>query len=580
MKNRYFKFAFSILIITTFLSCDDSFNVKYDADFKPEQVFVNHDRLRKVGMKPYLFVPSGFDEINDAFIAGASDEAEHTSLSSLIQKINLGAWNQYSNPDDQWSNFYSGIYYANFFLENSVNYKTICLVDTITAKGKVDYLNQIKDIAWLRSEVRFLRAYFHFELMKRYGEIPIITKTLSKEESLLYPRNSIDSCISFIENECMAIQDSVVVDWQSIGKAQEAGRVTKGTVLALKSRLLLYAASPLYNPENDINKWKKAAAASYELISMEKYKLNDQYRRLFTPPISYTSPEVIFYRISPSSNSIETINYPIGTEKGKSGTCPTQNLVDAYEMKSDGSKFDWNNPTHAANPYNNRDPRLLATVVYNGVTWNGRTIETFVGGVDGIDKKEASKTGYYLKKYIVDELDLTQGQKSVHSWILFRYGEILLNYAEAMNEAYGPDNDNGYGKTARQAINEIRGATGGRRIDVRMPAVTAVKVPDKIMMREVIKNERRVELAFEGHRIWDLRRWTNLNDEFNQSDAYKGLGMPVYGIRIEKLENQSFKYSVFKVEDRLFEKKMIWYPIPQSEINKYPAGFFTQNPEW
>lgn len=581
MKYRFRNLLLIGLQVLILGSCSDSFDVKFDADYKPEQVFVNYTRLRNVGMKPYTYVPTGFNEIGNSFLAGACDEAEHTSLSSTIQRFNLGAWNQYSNPDDQWSQLYAGIYYVNFFLENSVDYKRICLVDTITDKGRKEYETQIQDIAWLRYEARFLRAYFHFELMKRYGEIPIVSKTLTKEEALTTPRSSLNACVEFIEKECDAIKDSVVVDWGTISKVAETGRVTKGTVLALKSRLLLYAASPLYNHGGDVTKWEKAASAAHELIAMDKYKLHDQYRRLFTVPNSYTSQEVIFYRTSAKGNALEKANYPIGTELGQSGTCPTQNLVDAYQMKSDGSNFNWSNPVHAANPYNDRDPRMAATVVYNGSTWNGRTIESYVGGTDGIDKKEASKTGYYLKKYIVDDLNLVQEQQSVHSWILFRYGEILLNYAEAMNEAYGPDDDHGYGKTARTAINELRGAVGGRRIDVKMPAVGTDKVPnDKNLFRILVKNERRIELAFEGHRFWDVRRWTKQSDNSEDTDAKQGLGMPVYGINIEKKADNSFGYSVFKVENRGYDKKMLWYPIPQSEINKYPVGFMTQNSGW
>lgn len=578
IRKKIYEILTLTVLISLLSSCDDNFDVRYDVDLKPEQVFVNYDRLRRVATSAYLYVPSGFNRIDGSFLAGACDEAEHTSLSSTVQKYNLGAWNQYSNPDDQWTNFYSGIYYANFFLEESVNYKEICMQDTITANGKQLYEMNILDIERYRSEVRFLRAYYHFELMKRYGGIPVIKETLSPEECLTVPRSSLEECIQFIVNECDSVVDDVVVDWLTINKSEEYGRVTKGTVLALKSRVLLYAASPLYNPNNDVEKWKAAAAAAHEVISMNQYSLNDQYRRLFAPAVSYLSSEVIFFRFYSSSNSIETANYPIGTQRGKSGTCPTQDLVDAYEMR-DGSKFDWNNPAHAADPYSNRDPRLASTVVINGSTWNGREIKSFVGGVDGIDQREASKTGYYLKKYIVDGLDLTQGQVSLHSWILFRYGEILLNYAEAMNEAYGPDADpEGYGKTARYAINEIRGSTGfgGKRIDVRQPAVTVARVPDKDEMREHIKNERRIELAFEEHRYWDVRRWST-NEDYQ--DALEGLGSPIHGIRIEEVADE-LTYTKFEVEKRSFDKKMLWYPIPQSEINKYPAGFIPQNTGW
>lgn len=568
---------FLMFIIIAVISCDDSFDVKYDADFKPEQVFVNYDRLRRVGMKAYLYVPSGFNNIGGAFLAAATDEAEHTNLSSSVQKFNMGSWNQYSNPDDQWANLYQGIYYANFFLEESENYKEICIQDTITINGKQTYKENIQDIAWLRNEVRFLRAYFHFELMKRYGEIPIVTKTLTAEEALRVPRYSLNDCIDFIEKECFIVKDSLVVDWVGF-KDTQYGRVTKGTALALRSRVLLYAASTLYNPENDIHRWKLAASAAHDVMSMNKYSLYISYNNLFKVPNSYQCSEIIFMRMQLSSNSLERANYPVGTDGGNSGTCPTQNMVDAYEMR-DGSRFNWNNPAHASNPYQNRDPRLGFTIAVNGSTWNGRTIESFVGGIDGIDKKGASRTGYYLKKHITENLNLTLGQTSIHSWILFRYGEILLNYAEAMNEAYGPDDDNGFGLTSRQVINQLRGAEGIARRDVRMPAVTIAKAQGQSEMRNVIRNERRIELAFEDHRFWDVKRWSD-NTSQNESVASNALGTPVKGILINKNEDKSLSFSVFQVESRVFSEKMLWYPIPQVEINKYPEGQFKQNIGW
>ena len=171
---------------------------------------------------------------------------------------------------------------------------------------------------------------------------------------------------------------------------------------------------------------------------------------------------------------------------------------------------------------------------------------------------QATKTGYYLRKYVDENINLTLGQSSIHTWIIIRYAEILLNYAEAMNEAYGPDNAHGYGMTAVQAVNEIRRRAG-------MPNLPSSLTKDGL--RERIRNERRVELAFEGHRFWDVRRWMI---------AEETLDTPVHGVEISK-RGGTFQYKSVEVEDRTFDTRMYFYPIPQSEIN---ITGWPQNPMW
>ena len=235
--------------------------------------------------------------------------------------------------------------------------------------------------------------------------------------------------------------------------------------------------------------------------------------------------------------------------------------MDAYE-NADGTPFDWNSLTPGDDPYAGRDPRLQYSIVVNDSQWNGRTMQCYDGGADGSGVTQATTTGYYLKKFLTDGLDLEKNQTSVHSWILFRYAEILLNYAEAMNEAYGPDTDPfGDGKTARWAVTDVRGRVG-------MPPVTA---SDETEMRNRIKHERRVELAFEDHRFWDVRRW-------GKADAESALGVPVKGVSITKTET-GFTYATKIVGTRTFQEKMMLYPIPQSEILR-SAGKIKQNPGW
>ena len=543
----------TIALPIVFSGCKKALDNRLDLNLTPDQVFVNYDRIKSFGLGVYNYIPGGYNRIGNAFLAGATDDAEHTFIGSSIQDFNFGFWGPFSNPEASYDSFYDGIRSANLFLEKTSNYKTIVARDTFTVDGKKIYVRNVDDLGWLRQEVRFIRAYIYFELIKRYGGVPLVTATLQLNEGKDIPRTSYNDLVMFISNECDAVKDSVRVEWTGYSD-NETGRITKGTVLALKSRLLLYAASSLNNPANDLQKWQAAAKAANDVIAMKKYALFNNYQNLFLTPNSFRSSEVILSRRYSNINFPERENYPIGTAGGQSGTAPSQNLVDSYE-KLPG----WN----ATNPYLLRDPRLNATVVLNNTNWNNRTIQAYVGGIDGKGAERASKTGYYLKKFLSNPLDLTNNQTTVHAWILFRYGEILLNYAEAMNEAYGPDADPlSFGITARGAINQLRARPG-----VVLPPVVAIGQAE---MREKIRNERRVELAYEEHRFWDVRRW---------KIAESTLGAPLKGIQAVKNADGSFTYAPVEVEKRIFQPKMYLYPIPQIEINK-SNGVITQNPGW
>ena len=264
------------------------------------------------------------------------------------------------------------------------------------------------------------------------------------------------------------------------------------------------------------------------------------------------------------TGDFERANYPMGVEGGKTSTCPTQNLVDAFEMK-DGSPFDWNNPKHKANPYANRDPRLGFTVVYNDVVWPAKKkVEIWEGGANGLPLANATITGYYLRKYVNNSISFESDSKftkAYHSWVLFRYAEILLNYAEAMVNAFdNPDyKDSEFTLSAREAVNQVRG-----RADVNMPALPENLTKDEFLKR--LKNERRVELAFEGHRFWDVRRWKDLQNTAN-----------IYAVKVEK-KNDGFVYTPFLLETRTITDNLYFYPI--SNVEKYKNPNLGQNPGW
>ena len=549
------KIIFLLLPVLIWASCKkEVLDTRIDTQLTPGELATDYTRLWDLGYAPYTYLKNGFSAIDSNLFAAVTDEAVQTASTSDAQLFNEGSWNAYNNPDNVYENDYEGIRAANYFLEFSGDYKNLLALNRDTASDRQrQYGLDVQDIAWLRSEARVLRAYFYFDLLKRYGGVPLVTKTLLPSDNTDLPRAGYDEVVNYIVSEIDAARDSLQVDWKSYDVAR-AGRITEGAALAIKSRILLYAASPLHNPSGDKAKWQKAAEAAHDVISLNEYALDNSYQGLFTGDNTLNSTENIWaIRLGPT-NELEQENYPIGTPGGHSGVTPSQNLVAAYEYKGSPDPAD---------PYANRDPRLGYTIVTNNSNWNGRTMQMWPGGTDGREKTNTSRTGYYLKKFLNANLNLTQNQTQSRSWIVFRYAEILLNYAEAMNEAYGPDNDNGWGMSARQAVNAVRS-----RPDVAMPPVAAASQAD---MRDAIKHERRIELAFEGHRYWDLLRW---------QDAENALSQPLKGIRVDRNDNGSFTYTEFTVENRVFvSPKMYYYPIPYTEIAK-SNGVLQQNPGW
>jgi starch-binding outer membrane protein, SusD/RagB family len=538
-------------------------------DLNEKQIITSYENTLYRVNSLYTDIPSSYLAIDGAMSASTTDEAEHTLETSTVQKFNNGSWNAVDNPENVWGTFYRGIRKANQFLvsSDSVNLDQYRLDPS--ASTQAVYKTRLDDIKRWKYEARFLRAYFYFELVKRYGGVPILTKALSIDDDFSgIQRNTLAECVQFITAEC----DSAAAILPVAYPVGELGRATKGAALALKSRMLLYAASDLFNTPSWAGgfanpalisltgdrtaRWKAAADASKAVIDLlgTGYSLHTNYRNLFITN-SFTFAEVIFARRHGSSNDFEKANYPVGYDLGKSGTTPSQNLVDAYEMK-DGTKFSWTNATHAAKPYANRDPRLGESILMNDTLFKGRKVECWAGGKDGVGLINATRTGYYLKKHSNENLNLLTNTTGVQSWNIFRLAEMYLNYAEALNEysAGNPD--------IKLYVDFVRNRTG-----VGMPALpSGLSQAD---MRERIRNERRVEFAFEDHRSWDVRRWMQAPQYF---------GTPLLGVEVTRNVNGSFTYKPVKVEDRVFAPKMYLYPLPQSEINTSKG--LVQNPLW
>ncbi|MHA4847297.1 RagB/SusD family nutrient uptake outer membrane protein [Flavitalea antarctica] len=572
MKTTRSTYFALVLLAVAVVSCQ-KLDRELETDLTLQQIEGSFNNLQQMLNGVYAELREGFQEIgNEAMMASTTDEAEHTIETVSVQLFNQGAWNAVTNPADVWTPYYRAIRKANVFLETADPAKVN--LDALKTDPTA-YAQRLAEITRWTYEARFLRAFFYFELVKRYGGVPLITTPVDETSIESTQRKSLQDCFRFITDECDSVANNIPVTYAT----GDLGRVTKGAALALKSRTLLYAASDLFNtsswaagyprpelialPAGDrAARWKAAADAAKAVIDLAGtgYALTNNYRTLFT---SFNNTEIIFTRRNGTSNTFETINFPIGFDRGQSGTTPTQDLVDAYEIKVNATTaipFDWNNPAHALNPYANRDPRLDMTVVRNAASFIGngttRAVETWTGGKDARPIVNATKTGYYLRKYISEGTNLTNNTASaVHSWIYFRLAEIYLNYAEALNE-YAPGSAD-----IKVYIDRVR-----NRQNVAMPPVT---LGSQAQMRDIVRRERRVELAFEDHRAWDVRRWMT---------APVTLGVPVRGVNVTQTAPGVFSYSPFSLEPRAFEPKMYFFPIPQNDLNI--ANGLVQNPLW
>ena len=561
MNAKFFSYIYisaAISIAFTLSSCNGFLDREEDSFIDKTATFDSYNRTKQYLTYAYTLLPDGLNRFSrEAMLASATDDAEFAIESAEIQQFNNGSWNALNNPDDVWNRYFSGISKCCTLLENTDHVNLD--ISRLDPDKQVEYANSLKDIRMWRAEARFLRAYFHFELLKRYGPIPIVTSTLSINGNYENtPRPTMKEVVDFIAKECDIAADTLeLTPWRNVNDA--FGRATKGAALALKSRLLLYAASPLYvdfgdtneaNKPTDIAMWKSAADAAKAVIDLNQYELASSYADLFKN--DFQNKEYIFVRRYAANSDFEKSNFPVSFG-GKGGTNPSQNLVDDYEML-DGTPFDWNDPAKAAQPFENRDARLGATILMNMAPFKGKKVATYPEGADATPNPNATKTGYYLRKFLNEDVNIqTGGSSSGHVVPLFRLAEIYLNYAEALNEC-DPTNPD-----IALYLNKVRNRAS-------LPNVSALS---QEQMRAVIQHERRVELAFEEHRSWDVRRW---------KIASSTLGAPLMGVQIERKPLGGYTYMPVKVEQRVFQPKMYWYPIPQSEVLKLKQ--WKQNNGW
>ncbi|QHS58447.1 RagB/SusD family nutrient uptake outer membrane protein [Chitinophaga agri] len=398
----------------------------------------------------------------------------------------------------------------------------------------------------LRGELHFIRAFRYHDLIRNYGKVILVGDKVyelnDKPTEADYTRSSLKECMDY----AVAELDSAIAQLPAANDGSwESGRAIKGAAMALKARLLLYAASPLYN----VGSWADAAAAAKAVMDLNQYSIAPDYAKLF---LDVNNNEIIFarqYAIGARHVCLEIANGANGYN-GWAGNTPLQNMVDAYEMNNGKPITDATSGYDAANPYVNRDARFYASILYNGATYRNSTVQTYTPGgkdsKDGPSNWNTSKTGYYLRKFMDDRnpIDNPWDVAGLQPWIYMRYAEILLSYAEAQNEAVGPD------ATVYDAVNQVR-----QRQSVKQPVLTAGLTKEQ--MRTVIRRERQVELAFEEHRYYDVRRW---------NIAMQTENVPAYGIDVTVSNGQLVYTRKEALSGRLFAEKNNWLPIPRSEI--------------
>ena len=553
---KKYKNLLLALFVALASGCSDMLDIKPTSFISDEAIWEDKVLIDKFVANTYGSMLCGFNRCTAGFgqnwsmswagnMDSATDDFASVSDSPIFSQLNKDAITAQSCP------FVSEIWIQEYLVIRKCN----TIIERVA--GVDDKVLTAKEKLRIDAEARFLRAFCYFDLGRTFGKAPLILKAQNLEEDLLVAPSSFAEIVEFVKDECDLYADNLPLTYPE----EEAGHATKGAFLALKSRALLYLASPL-NSEDDARKWDDAAVAAQAVMDLhvyELYKMGETPYRSMEFDKTAANKEVIFERRFSFPEAPHNIHmmWSLDAEDAGSwnGLYPTQNLVDAYET-IDGKLID--DPTNtmydAQDPYSNRDARFYQSIIYNGSTWETYLMSMVTNTVDpsknGSCKPRLGKArcGYGPKKFI-EELDpstnIYGGYAQSNNWPYFRYAEVLLNYAEAKNESLSVPDESVY-----NAVNEVRARSNQPNLPTGL---------SKEEMRKRIKNERRVELLLEEHRFYDLRRWKDGNV----------LAEPIMGMNIYN-NNITLKYEISKVEDRVFTGEHYYLPIPLSEQEKNP----------
>lgn len=584
-------------LMASFTACDDAFSPAVE----------NHKSIEQLENMPtwatgllghaYISNPLNQSAIGWSFNDVATDDAVSNDVSNAYRRMAEGSWRSDNNPLDQWQYLRASWQYINQFID-------VC--------QKVDWAQD--EVASELYKMRFrgdaygMRALYMLHLLMAHAGwsadgqllgIPILTEPETVNSDFNKPRDTFKACLELLNkdvDQCIADLPADYGDLKTAAEVPEKykqmgatleeynrvfgdhakNRMNPKVARAIRAQAALLAASPAYSAGSGVT-WEEAANLMAEVLKNlgpnPVSQLDPTGNVWYTDQSGltnlvqgYNRPEFLWRSNKDESNSMEKDQF-VPTLFGNGRVNPSQNLVDAFPMANGLPITDPNSGYNPQDPYAGRDPRLDLYIIHNKSTYKGKTIITAADGTDNnamnkFDGK-STRTGYYLKKFLVEDVNAdptaaTQG-KHVKPWI--RYTEIFLSYAEAANEAWGPKGTGSNGYSAYDVIKAIRRRAGvGGTNDTYLEECAT----DKAKMRELIRNERRIELCFEGFRFWDLRRWKVDLSKLNETVK----GMKITGSH----------YEVVPVEERQYSDYMYFGPIPYSETIKFDA--LVQNAGW
>ena len=583
-----------VVLVFLFTACDDMFEPALENNRGLDAMYNEPTYAQGILANAYILLPYSSAPQSDV----ATDDAVTNDNENDYLAMATGSWTASTDPMSQWQSRRNAIQYINLFLANTdeVVWSTDEVINTM-------YNDRLKGEAYA------LRAVQMLALLKAHGGwtaggellgVPIVTEPETPESDFNLPRNTFQQCIDQIIADANTAMDLLPLDfgdisdgeipskYQSLGVTNAGdynrvngnhmrGRITGRIVEAVRAQAALLAASPAYNAGTTVS-WEDAANFAADVLdriggpnglATDGNTWYANISEIEALASGVTPPEIIWRGDVGQNNDLETDNFPPSLY-GNGRVNPTQNLVDAfpsvdgYPITDSASNYD------AENPYANRDPRLNDYIVVNEST-QGPNSDVIITGIyaddkDGINQEngKSTRTGYYLRKLLRYDCnpnpEFDTNQK--HYAARIRYTEIFLAYAEAANEAWGPTGNGGNAYSAYDVIKAIRerAGIGLENGDAYLESVKG----DQDAMRELIRNERRIELCFENHRFWDLRRWnvTNLNETAR-------------GIQIEDANGT---YTLIDVESRNYADYMYYGPIPYGEIQKWSN--LEQNAGW
>ena len=436
-----------------------------------------------------------------------------------------------------WKNYYSGILRAN---------------DVITNLPTVAGISEAKKSRYV-SECKFLRSWWYYRLNILYGGVPYYTEPVKSIDGAKKARSTQDEIWDYLIQDLTSCIDDPNLPNKYGADSEDYGHVTKGAAYALKSRAMLYA-----------KRWQDAYDAANNVIALKLYGLTDKYEDAWKGNNKEAILEFDYDAANGPNHLFDRYYVPQcdGYDNGSTGT-PTQEMVECYESKN-GEKIDWT-PWHGITdetpPYDQLEPRFAATVIYRGCTWKGKKMDCSLDGKNGVfmpyreqgTSYGKTTTGYFLRKLLDETLTDVKNGKSAQPWVEIRYAEVLLNKAEAAYRL------NKIGE-AQSAMNEVR-------------ARVKVNLPGKFSTGEAwfkdYRNERKVELAYEGHLFWDMRRWELAHIEYNN---YRTHGFKIIGA------TNTYEYVDCDGQDRKFIKKLYVLPVPSEELKN--NSLIEQYDEW